>query len=582
MFKASVSTNLLKILCLNPFIFFISIAFSVTANAVESQSSNDEPTPLPSVAQLTSDRSDSSMSQLTSVSQLTDVQPTDWAFQALQSLVERYGCIVGYPDRTYRGNRALSRYEFAAGLNACLDRIQEILTVVANDYIKKEDLEVIRRLQEEFAAELATLRGRVDALEARTTILEKQQFSTTTKLYGEVAFAVSSVFGGQKADGSGEDLEDNPVFDYRTRLFLNTSFTGKDRLVTRLDSLNTIPFGPGEEDFPNVTGTSMTRLAFDEGTGGGVRIGKLFYTFGLGGSVHEGHDHAEDDHKGHAHGHGHGHGSDSRFTFFIDAVGGEFNENFPNFNEYFSEELTGAISRFGRFNPIYYQGLEGTGVSVHYQLSDAIALSAGYLAPDANIPSSKAGVFNGAFAALAQLTVQPTESLRLGLTYARSYFPGGEAVVSGETGSEFANEPFGEVATAADNFGAQASIRFGPKFTLSGWAGLTRAYAKGSDEEVQRGDDATIFNWAATLAFPDLGRRGNLLGVIVGQPPKVTSSDVSDREDGRTAFHLEALYRYQITDNISITPGFLVIFNPEHNRNNDTIYVGTIKTVFQF
>ena len=37
------------------------------------------------------------VAQVTSVSQLSDVQPTDWAFQALQSLVERYGCIAGYP-----------------------------------------------------------------------------------------------------------------------------------------------------------------------------------------------------------------------------------------------------------------------------------------------------------------------------------------------------------------------------------------------------------------------------------------------------------------------------------------------------
>jgi len=50
------------------------------------------------------------LEQVTSVSQLSDVQPTDWAFQALQSLVERYGCIAGYPDGTYRGNRALTRY----------------------------------------------------------------------------------------------------------------------------------------------------------------------------------------------------------------------------------------------------------------------------------------------------------------------------------------------------------------------------------------------------------------------------------------------------------------------------------------
>jgi len=48
-----------------------------------------------------------SLGQITSVSQLSDVQPTDWAFQALQSLVERYGCIAGYPDGAYHGNRSL-------------------------------------------------------------------------------------------------------------------------------------------------------------------------------------------------------------------------------------------------------------------------------------------------------------------------------------------------------------------------------------------------------------------------------------------------------------------------------------------
>ena len=75
------------------------------------------------------------MDQVTSVTQLSDVQPTDWAFQALQSLVERYGCIAGYPDGTYKGNRAMTRFEFAAGLNACLDTkrfwIIEVVSVEA-------------------------------------------------------------------------------------------------------------------------------------------------------------------------------------------------------------------------------------------------------------------------------------------------------------------------------------------------------------------------------------------------------------------------------------------------------------------
>ncbi len=84
---------------------------------------------IPSVAQLSSQGnngdSNNAIASMTSVSQLSDVQPTDWAFQALQSLVERYGCIAGYPNSTYLGNRAVTRSEFAAGLNACLIRINQ-------------------------------------------------------------------------------------------------------------------------------------------------------------------------------------------------------------------------------------------------------------------------------------------------------------------------------------------------------------------------------------------------------------------------------------------------------------------------
>lgn len=133
---------------------------------------------------------DSSIEQVTSVSQLSDVQPTDWAFGALQSLVERYGCIAGYPDGTYRGNRAMTRYEFAAGINACLDNIRESIGKSTDNLAKRDDLIKVQRLQEEFAAEIATIRGRVDVLEARTSELEANQFSTTTKLSGFTVFGI--------------------------------------------------------------------------------------------------------------------------------------------------------------------------------------------------------------------------------------------------------------------------------------------------------------------------------------------------------------------------------------------------------
>ena len=165
------------------------------------------------------------MGQVTSVSQLSDVQPTDWAFQALQSLVERYGCIAGYPDGTFRGNRAMTRYEFAAGVNACLDRITELIAASTADLVTRDDLAILQRLQEEFAAELAALTGRVDTLEARTAELEANQFSTTTKLNGEALFQLGDTYGDQI---NGHDADVNTFLGYRVRLNFDTSFTGKD------------------------------------------------------------------------------------------------------------------------------------------------------------------------------------------------------------------------------------------------------------------------------------------------------------------------------------------------------------------
>ena len=525
---------------------------------------------------------DEPLAQLTNVSQLRDIAPTDWAYEALRSLVERYGCIVGYPDRTFRGNRPLTRWEFAAGLNSCLNVIERLLQ--ENVAILREDIEKLQRLAQEFEAELAALGARVDNLEGRVAFLEDHQFSTTTKLRGEISFAIASAFGDQKADGSGEKLDDNPVLNYRTRLHLDTSLTGDDLLKVRLDSLSTVPFGPGEEGFPNVTGTSMTRTSFDEGTDSSLRIGKLFYRFALGKAGEE--EHSEEEHEEHGH-HGHGPG-DAKLSFVIDAIGGEFNENFINFNEFFSEELTGAISRFGRFNPIYYQGLEGTGASANYRFNDVVSLSAGYLAPDAGNPEPGAGLFNGLYAALGQLSFEPTENFGLGLTYVRAYYPQDRVVVSGETGSEIANVPFGEeIPTTADHLGLQFSYRISPVVTVSGWGGLSFARAQGSgfNEEansfVEQGNKATIYNWALTLALLDLGSEGSLLGFTVGQPPKV-SFNSGGEEDPDSAWHLEAQYRYQINDNIAINPGFFVVIHPENNSANSAIWVGTIRTIFEF
>ena len=138
-------------------------------------------------------RYSNSQDQVTNVSQLSDVSPGDWAYEALRSLVERYGCIAGYPDGTFRGNRATTRFEFAAGLNACLQQVERLIAASTEGFVTREDLETLQRLVQEFEAELATLGTRVDDLEGRVAFLEDHQFSTTTKLDGEVIFAINDL-----------------------------------------------------------------------------------------------------------------------------------------------------------------------------------------------------------------------------------------------------------------------------------------------------------------------------------------------------------------------------------------------------
>ncbi|MBD1894381.1 iron uptake porin [Coleofasciculus sp. FACHB-129] len=489
-----------------------------------------------------------SMDQVTNVSQLQDVEPTDWAYEALRSLVERYGCIAGYPDGTFRGNRALSRYEFAAGMNACLLQIEKLIAASSADFVTKEDLATLQRLIDEFGAELATLRTRVDNLEGRTAFLESHQFSTTTKLTGEVIFALADVFGEERAGGG--DIDANLIFADRARLNFDTSFTGKDRLRTRLQARNIVPFNTG------VTGTNMTRLGFDGDSANDVAIDDFYYRFPLG----------------------------DKLLIQIDAANVEFNDNVYTFNPNFESSGSGSISRFGRFNPIYRLGSEGTGLTATYNFSKALNLSLGYLAPRGNDPSNGSGEFSGAYAGLAQLVFRPSDALNVGLVYAHTYENQEKGVsFMSSTGSSFANRPFGNIATSGNHYGLNASFRFGPGINLSGWAGYSVATAEISPAGLATtGSNADIWNWAVSLAFPDLGKKGNLLGFIFGMPPKVTDNDVSNRSDRDTSYHVEALYRYRLTNNIELTPGLLVILNPEHNDNNDPLYVGTLRTTFKF
>jgi Carbohydrate-selective porin, OprB family/S-layer homology domain len=509
--------------------------------------------------------------QVTSVSQLSDVQPTDWAFQALQSLVERYGCIAGYPDGTFRGNRAATRYELAAALNACLDQISD-------RFATKEDLATVKALQEEFKAELATLKGRVDGLEARTKVLEAQQFSTTTKLSGEVIFAGAEVFtDNDRRVTATTPLPPAPnpaAFNntrffsgYRARLNFDTSFTGQDRLRVRLQARDVA-------STQTSSGTNMGRLSFDGGAGataGQFELDDLWYRFPVGKNT----------------------------KVHIIAKSGEFNDFVGDtFNPYLASSGQGSISRFGRFNPIYrFSDTTSTaGVVVNHKFNDTFAATVGYLAPSpTNSVGPTGGLFGGTYAALAQLEVYPTKSLGLGLTYVHAFQENGFVNLANGTGSAFANRPNSALrnftaGAESDSVGLQFSWKTAKWLNISGWAGATFAEATAS---TLNNSSATVFNWAVALAFPDLFLPGNVGALIVGQEPRLIGGSAKPScgalGSGNTAvpecganFQIEAQYKFKVNGNISITPGLMVILNAENNEANPIVFVPVIRTTFTF
>ena len=578
----------------------------------------------------------SNQSQVTNVNQLRDVSPTDWAYEALRSLVDRYGCISGFPNQTYRGSQPLSRYEFAAGLNSCLNQIERL--IASQESVGSEDLDTITRLTQEFEAELATLGGRVDEIESRTAVLEDSQFSTTTKLKGEGIFAISDVFGGgtdfddsapdldgdddisdeevdafalaQGGDTNGDgnidddeldaardafeddtEIGDNAetTFSSRVRLNFDTSFTGEDRLRTRLEGGNVV-------EFDEINGsTNSARLGFDTNNDFDIEVSDLHYRFPVNDKVRA----------------------------WVGAQGLDLDDIFAVTNPMLESSGTGALSRFSRRNPLLFRGTEGAGAGLNIDLiEDRVGINVGYLTDNAFDPQGAGvqtvtvtdddgneieqqvdvpaeGLFSGSFSAGAQLEFSPIESLELSATYIRNYQTGGVfseddgefeggvnlagSTVSGNAGDPFGND--GEVATTANKIGLGANLNVGERIVLAGFGGYADVEGLVDNAENPSGE---IWTWGANVSFLDLGKEGSVLSLAGGMLPKFISDvgapEIANgvEEDPDTSYLVEALYKFPLNDNILITPGAYAVFNPDHITENDTIYVGVLRTTFEF
>jgi len=547
-----------------------AIATPITTSQVSIQDALVEtPNQLEQIQQYSNETTEAgSLGQITNASQFRDVQPSDWAYEPLDRIVQKYGCLVGYPDGTYRGNRALSRYEFAAGLNACLRQV-EALIASQPDSVSRTDFEALQRLTEEFRTELATLGTRVDNLEGRTQFLEDHQFSTTTKLAGEVIFGIADAFG----EGAGDEV--HTVFHDRVRLNFLTSFTGKDRLRTRLQAGNAVPL-LSAANIPAAQRTNEGRFTYDGSNDNrndnGVLIDLLDYRFPIG----------------------------KNLSVDVFANGALHHHYADTVNPYF-EGLAGgnnAISRFAERNPIYRIGPSSAGVGVNYKLSDAFKVDLGYLSNTANNPGTDAGVFNGNYSALGQVIFG--SKFKIGFTYIHAYENDLSAtdltgrnpnrLILGGTGTNLANLNRAALASAttlpasafnrpvvSNSYGLEASLPISSKFVINGWVGKTDARIIGLG-------DADIWNFALGLALPDLGKKGNLGGILVGAEPTLRGLQVPGTENFRRdfAYHVEGFYRYQVTKNVSVTPGVIWLTAPNQNADNNDVVIGLLRTTFTF
>ncbi|MBD2138399.1 iron uptake porin [Anabaena sp. FACHB-1237] len=527
----------------------------------------------------------SNESELTSVSQLSDVQPSDWAYESLKSLIERYNCLVG-SDTKYRGNQALTRYEFAAGLNACLNQVNKLIASSTSNLAVKTDLETIQRLSEEFNTELTVLRGRLDAIEARTTELEGNQFSTTTKLQGTVQFVLGGVLAGNNVV-TKQPAPKTITLQNQARLVLNTSFTGKDQLRLTLSGGNINSLG----GVPNPKGTG-TGLSTNNPTGGifgtfdgrtadnaspsfgpnQIIMGGIRYRFPIG--------------------------NKTQFNIFAQSDGAnEIGLSGPT--NPFEGSASNGISRFSRRNMVYNYGDTGPGIAILHDLSKQWQLGLSYSAPNGNDPSPKNGLFTGRYVAFGQITYfSPKKNFRVGLSYANTYSPAGTLGQGGTNfgpaaGSNLANST---ISTNPDNatngivdkgtlgnlYGIGALYRINPRLTINSFVGYSAHRYLGYG-------DGQVWNWGVGLTSPDLGKKGSLGAIFVGQAPTLTklSTNVDlgagkGQADKDTSLHIEGWYLYKLTNSIEITPGFIWITAPNSDSTNPGSVVGWLRTTFRF
>ena len=482
-----------------------------------------------------------SADQVTSITQFSDVQPTDWAYQALSNLIERYGCVAGYPNGTYRGGRAMTRFEAAALLNACLDRITEVT-------------DELKRLMKEFEYELAMLKGRVDGLEAKVGVLEATQFSTTTKLSGLATF----VLGANNFSGSASRLVNESkrnfgatTFNYDVQLNVDTSFSGNDLLRTTLRSGNfdgdNNSFGGG-----GPTGLSQLEVAFQEEAGPNIlSIDRLFYQFPLG-----------------------------DFTFTLGGRVGQEDMLAIWPSVYPAETVLDMLTLGGA--PGAYNKNLGAGAGVWWQ-KNGFAISANYVAANGNNGNpDEGGIATDGAGGTGTVQIGYTAE-QWGLVATYSYIQNANDLFVYATNfalDSFQN-PGDTSAFGLSAYWQPAESGWIPSIS-AGWGVNSTNYNSTVNDQ---GLVSTSQSWSVGLQWEDAFMQGNALGMAVGQAPFATSLKGGETPNDSN-YVWEWWYKVQLTDNIAVTPALFYLSRPLGGDTPEgkgfNQLGGLIKTSFSF
>ncbi|MCX5946664.1 MAG: iron uptake porin [Cyanobacteria bacterium] len=480
--------------------------------------------------------------QLTSTAQFSDLRPTDWAYQALRNLVERYGCVAGYPGGSFEGQRSLSRYEAAALLNSCLDRVSEIT-------------DELHRLLQEFGKELAMIRGRVAGLEARVGELEATQFSTTTKLSGMAVFVVgANAFGGSARDllNQARKSEGATTFNYDLELNIDTSFSGKDLLhtVLRAGNFASSAFGNG--------GLNELEVAFQQDCGTNadcgdvVAIDKIFYQFPIG----------------------------SQWTVTVGGRVGQEDMLALTPSLYPDDTILNLFTFNGA--PAAYNRNLGPGGGLWWK-TNTWSVSANYVAAVGDIGDpGLGGIGNGNSQGAGTVQVayaRPNWALAGVYSHVQqnTEIPGSTPFAAGDwnrTGPGHVN------AFGLSGYWQPQTSGWVPSISI-GWGYNAYDY----DQSVPGGSLQTSQSWSVGLQWQNAFAEANSLGLALGQPVFATGLSADQTpDDGNYAFEL--WYKFQATDHIAITPAIFYLSRPEGQNTpagqSFDNFGALVKTTFKF